>query len=128
MVLILVDGMLVVVPDSLDLITPYVLSEQLDFFEDELRFVRRLLRPGHKVIDIGANYGVYSVSMAKRGRGERSRVGIRAGLQHRGVPETEHFGEWPRAGDARAKGSVQRIRRRAVGIARPRRAKFDPAR
>jgi protein O-GlcNAc transferase len=65
-VLILVDGMQVVVPDSLDLITPYVLSEQLDFFEDELRFVRRLLRPGHMVVDIGANYGVYTVSMAKK--------------------------------------------------------------
>jgi FkbM family methyltransferase len=65
-VLILVDGVQVVVPDSLDLITPYVLREQLDFFEDELRFVRRLLQPGHKVVDIGANFGVYTLPMAKR--------------------------------------------------------------
>ena len=65
-VLNLVDGVQVVVPDSLDLITPYVLREQLDFFEDELRFVRRLLQPGHKVVDIGANYGVYTLPMAKR--------------------------------------------------------------
>jgi FkbM family methyltransferase len=65
-VLILVDGVQVVVPDSLDLITPYVLREQLDFFEDELRFVRRLLQPGQKVVDIGANYGVYTLPMAKR--------------------------------------------------------------
>jgi FkbM family methyltransferase len=62
----LVDGVQIVVPDSLDLITPYVLREQLDFFEDELRFVRRLLQPGHKVVDIGANYGVYTLPMAKR--------------------------------------------------------------
>jgi FkbM family methyltransferase len=62
----LVDGVQVVVPDSLDLITPYVLIEQLDFFEDELRFVRQLLQPGQKVIDIGANYGVYTLPMAKR--------------------------------------------------------------
>lgn len=65
-VLTLVDGVRVAVPDSLDLITPYVLREQLDFFEDELRFVRQLLQPGQKAIDIGANYGVYTLPMAKR--------------------------------------------------------------
>jgi FkbM family methyltransferase len=63
--LIMVDGVRVVVPDSLDLITPYVLLEQQDWFEDEIKFVRRLLRPGQKVIDIGANYGVYALSMAQ---------------------------------------------------------------
>lgn len=61
----LVDGVQVVVPDSLDLITPYVLREQLDWFEDELPFLRNLLQPGQQVIDIGANYGVYTLSMAK---------------------------------------------------------------
>lgn len=61
----LVDGVRIVVPDSLNLITPYVLLEQQDWFEDEIKFVRRLLRPGQKVIDIGANYGVYTLSMAK---------------------------------------------------------------
>ena len=65
-VLSLVDGVRVVVPDSLNLITPYVLREQLDFFEDELRFVRQLLQPGQKVVDIGANYGVYTLPMAKK--------------------------------------------------------------
>lgn len=53
-----------VVPDSLDLITPYVLMEQQDWFEDEIKFQRRLLQPGQKVIDIGANYGVYALTMA----------------------------------------------------------------
>jgi FkbM family methyltransferase len=61
----LVDGVRIVVPDSLNLITPYVLLEQQDWFEDEIKFVRRLLRPGQRVIDIGANYGVYTLSMAK---------------------------------------------------------------
>jgi FkbM family methyltransferase len=61
----LVDGARVVVPDTLDLITPYVLQEQLDWFEDEIKFLRRLLRPGQHVIDIGANYGVYALSMAR---------------------------------------------------------------
>src|SRR3984885_9476488 len=65
-VLTLVDGVRVVVPNSLDLITPYVLREQQDFFEDELKFVRKLLEPGQKVIDIGANYGVYTLPMAQK--------------------------------------------------------------
>jgi protein O-GlcNAc transferase len=64
-VLTLVDGVQIVVPDSLNLITPYVILEQGDWFEDEIKFVRTLLRPGNRVIDIGANYGVYTLSMAK---------------------------------------------------------------
>jgi protein O-GlcNAc transferase len=61
----MVDGVRIVVPDSLNLITCYVLREQQDWFEDEIKFLRRLLRPGQHVIDIGANYGVYSLSMAR---------------------------------------------------------------
>lgn len=63
--LTLVDGVRIVVPDSLNLITPYVLMEQQDWFEDEIKFLRRLLQPGQKVIDVGANYGVYTLSMAR---------------------------------------------------------------
>lgn len=55
---------MIVVPDSLDLITAYVLQEQEDWFEDEIKFVRELMQPGMKAIDIGANYGVYALSMA----------------------------------------------------------------
>jgi FkbM family methyltransferase len=65
-VLTLVDGVRIAVPDSLFLITPYVLREQRDFFEDELPFVRQLLQPGQNVIDIGANYGVYTLPMAQK--------------------------------------------------------------
>jgi len=65
-VLTLADGVRIVVPDSLDLITPYVLREQGDFFEDELPFVRSLLEPGQTVIDIGANHGVYTLPMARK--------------------------------------------------------------
>ncbi len=64
--LTLVDGVRIVVPDSLNLITPYVLREQQDFFEDELPFVRQVLQPGQNVIDIGANYGVYTLPMAQK--------------------------------------------------------------
>ena len=63
--LTMVDGVRVVVPDTLDQITPYVLREQEDWFEDEIRFLRRLLQPGEQIIDIGANHGVYTLSMAK---------------------------------------------------------------
>jgi len=42
-----------------------VLREQGDWFEDEIKFVRVLLAPGQQVLDIGANYGVYTLSMAK---------------------------------------------------------------
>ncbi len=55
----------IVVPDAPDLITPYVLAEQEDWFEDEIKFLRRLLAPGQSAIDIGANYGVYALSMAR---------------------------------------------------------------
>jgi len=61
----LVDGVRIVVPDSLDLLTPYVLLEQQDWFEDEIKFIRRLLKPGQNAIDIGANHGVYTLTMAQ---------------------------------------------------------------
>ena len=56
---------MVVTPDSLNLATPYVLYEQQDWFEYEISFLRRLLQPGQRAIDVGANYGVYTLSIAK---------------------------------------------------------------
>jgi FkbM family methyltransferase len=64
-ILEIAGGARVVTPDSLNLITPYVLCEQQDWFEDEIKFLRRLLRPGQRAIDVGANYGVYTLCMAK---------------------------------------------------------------
>ena len=58
-------GVRVVTPDSAHLITPYVLYEQRDWFEDEIGFLRRVLMPGQQAIDVGANYGVYTLSIAK---------------------------------------------------------------
>jgi FkbM family methyltransferase len=46
-------------------ITTYVLIEQEDWFEKEIAFVRRLLRPGMRAIDIGASYGTYTLAMAQ---------------------------------------------------------------
>lgn len=62
----LVDGTKVIVPDSLELITSYVLQEQGDWFEDEIKFLRKLVQPGDTVVDIGANYGVYALSLARK--------------------------------------------------------------
>jgi protein O-GlcNAc transferase len=62
----LVDGTKVMVPDSLELITSYVLQEQGDWFEDEIKFLRQLVQPGDTVVDIGANYGVYALSLARK--------------------------------------------------------------
>ncbi len=57
-------GATICAPDSIALITPYVLLEQEDWFEDEVRFVRRLLRPGMAAIDVGASFGIFSMAMA----------------------------------------------------------------
>lgn len=59
------DGTKLWVPHLLDILTPYVLLEQGDWFEDEIEFVRGLLRPGEHVVDIGANYGCYTLAMSK---------------------------------------------------------------
>lgn len=58
-------GARVVTPDSLSLVTPYVLYEQEDWFEEEIGFLRSFLRPGQQAIDVGANYGIYTLSIAK---------------------------------------------------------------
>lgn len=52
-------------PADLSLMTPFVLLEQGDWFEHEIRWMRRMLRPGMRVLDIGANYGTYSLSAAR---------------------------------------------------------------
>lgn len=60
------DGIKVCCPPGLDLMTPYVLREQNDWFEDELRFLRTVVERDSLCIDIGANYGLYSLSLARR--------------------------------------------------------------
>ncbi len=58
-------GLWVRVPDSLELITPYVLREQRHWFEKEVNFVKTVLSPGEMVLDIGANYGLYALDIAQ---------------------------------------------------------------
>jgi FkbM family methyltransferase len=56
---------LVKVPPEPSQITTWVLLEQEDWFEKEINFVRRWLKPGMRAIDVGANVGVYALTMAK---------------------------------------------------------------
>ncbi len=58
-------GARMAVPAALDCVTTYILLEQEDWFEDEIRLVRAWLRPGMKAVDVGANLGVYTVAMAR---------------------------------------------------------------
>ena len=58
-------GVILCLPPVLNTITTYVALEQEDWFEEEIAFVRRFLRRGMNAIDIGANYGVYGLTMAK---------------------------------------------------------------
>jgi FkbM family methyltransferase len=60
------DGTRIVLPDDLGTMTTFVVEEQRDWFEQELPFVRSLLEPGDRVVDIGANFGLYALSMARR--------------------------------------------------------------
>ena len=60
------DDIKVVVPASNALLTPFVLKEQGDWFEDEIRFIRRLIEPTMSIVDIGASYGLYALSCAKK--------------------------------------------------------------
>jgi FkbM family methyltransferase len=59
------DDISICLPGSVQCMTTYVILEQEDWFESEIAFVRRLLLPGKKAVDIGANYGVYTLAMAR---------------------------------------------------------------
>jgi FkbM family methyltransferase len=46
-------------------VTTYVIAEQEDWLEPELGFLRRWVRPGMRVLDVGAGHGVYALSLAR---------------------------------------------------------------
>ena len=54
------------VPNDISTLTTYVLLEQGDWFEDELKFIRSYIREGMTVLDIGASYGTYTLTLAQR--------------------------------------------------------------
>jgi len=59
------DNINVVVPASPEYMTTFILLEQGDWFEDEIKFLRSYIKPGMKIIDIGSNYGLYTLALAK---------------------------------------------------------------
>jgi FkbM family methyltransferase len=59
------NGISVTVPRSPQHMTTFVLLEQQDWFEDEINFVRHFVRQGMRAIDIGANFGLYALNIAK---------------------------------------------------------------
>lgn len=54
----------IVVPHTLEETVTYILTEQDDWYEDEIRFLRRIAKPGMRVLDIQAGYGCYALSLA----------------------------------------------------------------
>lgn len=60
------DGVIVCTPNDSSILTPYVLQEQGQWYEPELKFVWEYLKPGMNVVDVGAGFGVYALPAAKR--------------------------------------------------------------
>lgn len=58
-------GVTICVENDLSQMTTYILLEQEDWFEDEMSFVRTLIKPGMHIVDIGANHGVYALTFAQ---------------------------------------------------------------
>ncbi|SER07375.1 FkbM family methyltransferase [Giesbergeria anulus] len=59
------NNVTVCVQKNLASLSTYVLLEQEDWFESEISFVRKFIQPEMNVFDIGANHGVYGLSIAK---------------------------------------------------------------
>ena len=67
--IVIEQGVKVCVAADLGSMTTYVLLEQEDWFEQEMSFVRPLARPGMRMLDVGANHGVYALTFAHGLRG-----------------------------------------------------------
>ncbi len=59
------DGISIATPDTLENEVTYVLTEQGDWYEDEIRFLRRIIQPSMRVVDASGDYGWYALSMAR---------------------------------------------------------------
>jgi len=59
------DGVKIVLFNNVNEYLTYVILEQDDWFESEIKFVRKFLKPGMSALDIGANAGLYTLTMAQ---------------------------------------------------------------
>lgn len=59
-------GVRIAVPNDYWAMSTWVLAEQEDWFEPELAFLRGVVEPGWRILDVGANHGVYAASLASR--------------------------------------------------------------
>jgi FkbM family methyltransferase len=59
------DGVTICTAPDAELLTPHVLLEQKQWYENDLNFVRDYVKPGMTFLDIGAGFGVYSLPAAK---------------------------------------------------------------
>lgn len=69
----LVDGIRISLPRSITCLSTFVALEQEEWFEDEVAFVRALAANGVRAVDIGANFGFYTLALAS-GNPEKSVV------------------------------------------------------
>ena len=60
----IVGGVRIVVRNRLDEATPWILFEQEDWFDAELAWLRRAVRPGATILDAAAGHGVAAASLA----------------------------------------------------------------
>ncbi len=60
------DAVRVVTAADIGRMTPYILLEIEDWFEDEIGFIRTVVEPGTQAFDIGANHGIYALAIAAR--------------------------------------------------------------
>lgn len=77
------QGYTIFVPEYVDNSSTYVLLEKEEWFERELPFLVRWLRPGMRVIDIGANLGVYTLAAARAVGAEGHVYSVEPGAQPR---------------------------------------------
>ncbi len=62
------------VPSDLTLMTPFVLLEQEGWFEEEVDMLPKLAPANSIMMDIGANYGIYTLVLAKQAMQSGGRV------------------------------------------------------
>ncbi|OIO73349.1 MAG: hypothetical protein AUJ57_04540 [Zetaproteobacteria bacterium CG1_02_53_45] len=58
------DHVSITLPNDLKNSTTYIITEQGDWYENEIRFLRKISKPGLHVIDAPAGYGHFSLSLA----------------------------------------------------------------